>query len=141
MAEGVKIEIVSPERLLLSEQANSVTIPGADGYFTVMGDHAPLMTTLKPGFVTVSAAGGHSEVYYVRSGFADISPDGVTILAEDASRFADFDRPGVEAAIAQAEADLAAAETPEDKGFAQEVVNGLRNLLIDAQHLGGAHVH
>ncbi|HEV2518547.1 MAG TPA: F0F1 ATP synthase subunit epsilon, partial [Devosia sp.] len=52
MAEGTKLEIVSPERLLLSETVKSVTVPGADGYFTVLGDHAPLMTTLKPGFVT-----------------------------------------------------------------------------------------
>ena len=54
MADGVKIEIVSPERLILSEMARSVVVPGADGYFTVMGDHAPLMSTLKPGFITVT---------------------------------------------------------------------------------------
>ncbi len=57
MADGVKIEIVSPERLVISEQARSVTVPGTEGYFTVLGEHAPLMSTLKPGrSVVISGA-------------------------------------------------------------------------------------
>ena len=75
MAEGTKLEIVSPERLVISEVVKSVVVPGADGYFTVLGEHAPLMTTLKPGFITVEDNGGTSHVYYVRGGFADVSPD------------------------------------------------------------------
>ena len=87
MAEGTKLEIVSPERLLLSETVKSVTVPGTDGYFTVLGDHAPLMTTLKPGFVTVVRNDGISHVYYVRGGFADVNAEGMTILAEHASEY------------------------------------------------------
>ena len=70
MAEGTKLEIVSPERLVISETVKSVVVPGADGYFTVLGEHAPLMTTLKPGFITVEDNAGVSHVYYVRGGFA-----------------------------------------------------------------------
>ena len=140
MADGVKIEIVSPERLLLSEQASSVTIPGSEGYLTVMGEHAPVMTTLRPGFVTVTS-GGQSTVYFVRSGFADVSPAGVTILAEAASSFAEFDRPAIEMALAEAEAAFAAAATPDDKNLAQEIVDGLKNLLIEAAHMGSTHIH
>ena len=61
MAEGTKLEIVSPERLLLSETVRSVTVPGTDGYFTVLGDHAPLMTTLKPGMVDAQLVSGELE--------------------------------------------------------------------------------
>ena len=140
MADGVKIEIVSPERLLLSEQASSVTIPGTEGYFTVLGEHAPVMTTLRPGFVTV-VVNGESTVYFVRTGFADVSPAGVTILAEAASTFAEFDRAAIEEALAEAEAKFAAAATAEDKNLAQEIVDGLRNLLVEAQHMGATHIH
>ena len=61
MAEGLKIEIVSPERLVLSEVVTSVTVPGTEGYFTVMDDHAPFMTTLRPGFITVNRNGVRSK--------------------------------------------------------------------------------
>jgi F-type H+-transporting ATPase subunit epsilon len=62
MADGLKIEIVSPERLVLSEVVTSVTVPGSEGYFTVMDDHAPFMTTLKPGFITVNRTGNGDEI-------------------------------------------------------------------------------
>jgi F-type H+-transporting ATPase subunit epsilon len=92
MAEGTKLEIVSPERLVISDTVKSVVVPGADGYFTVLGEHAPLMTTLKPGFITVEDNAGVSHVYYVRGGFADVSPEGLTILAEEARPVVEFKR-------------------------------------------------
>lgn len=141
MADGIQIEIVSPERLVLSERAESVTVPGTDGYFTVMGDHAPLMTTLKPGFVTVNGSGG-SRTYYVQGGFADVSPEGLTILAEQASTYADFDRAVIERRLTEAQTQLADAATPEDKSFAQEIVSGWMNLMTEAEHIGQqAHIH
>ena len=100
MADSLKIDIVSPERLVISEQARSVTVPGAEGYFTVMGDHAPLMTTLKPGFITVTDTANVAHVFYVRGGFADVAPTGLTILAEEARPVADFNRTEIEALIA-----------------------------------------
>lgn len=68
MADGLKIEIVSPERLVLSEVVTAVTVPGTEGYFTVMADHAPFMTTLRPGFITVNKATGRDEIYFVKGG-------------------------------------------------------------------------
>ncbi len=141
MAEGLKIEIVSPERLVLSETVVSVTVPGTEGYFTVMDDHAPFMTTLKPGFITVTKAGGTSDVYFVKGGFADVSPSGLTILAEQSVPFTEFDHTDLQAQIKAAEEELNRAATPEDKSYAQEVVSGLLNLAIEAQHIDGAHVH
>src|SRR5690606_18025688 len=115
MAEGLKIEIVSPERLVLSETVVSVTVPGTEGYFTVMNDHAPFMTTLRPGFITVTKEGGAASVYLVKGGFADVSPAGLTILAEQSVPFSDFDHADLQTQIKAAEEELTRAETPEDK--------------------------
>jgi F-type H+-transporting ATPase subunit epsilon len=141
MAEGIKIEIVSPERLVLSDDVRSVTIPGREGYFSVMGDHAPLMTTLKPGFITVTGNDGASRTFYVRGGFADVSPEGLTVLAEEASGYADFDRAAIQTALTEAQAELAAAPTPEARTFAQELVSGWLNLMLEAEHLNQGHIH
>ncbi len=136
MADGVKIEIVSPERLLLSEEVSSVTVPGTDGYFTVLGDHAPLMTTLKPGFVTVVGPQGTQSIY-VQGGFAEVSPEGLTILAEDARPAADFDRAEVEARIATAQTALESGDTPEARSAAQAEIDSWRNLLLEAATIAG----
>ncbi|MEO5808249.1 F0F1 ATP synthase subunit epsilon [Devosia sp.] len=141
MADGIKVEIVSPERLVLSEVAKSVTVPGSEGYFTAMADHAPYMTPLKPGFITVTNADGHGHIYFVRGGFADVSPEGLTILAEEASPYADFDHDELAAEIRTAQEELEKAATPEDKSYAQDVVSALLNLANEASQINGAHVH
>ena len=140
MAEGLKIEIVSPERLVLSETVVSVTVPGTEGYFTVMDDHAPFMTTLRPGFITVNR-NGQDEIFFVKGGFADVSPDGLTILAERSVPLTEFDHADLAAQIKAAEAELAAAPTPEDKSYAQEIVSALLNLAIEAGQINGGHIH
>ncbi|MCS6762182.1 MAG: F0F1 ATP synthase subunit epsilon [Candidatus Devosia symbiotica] len=141
MAEGLKIEIVSPERLVLSEVVTSVTVPGTEGYFTVLIDHAPLMITLRPGFVTVNDQNGRDEIYFVKGGFADVWPEGLTILAEHSVPFAEFDHGDLSEQIKVAEVELAMATTPEDKSFAQEVMSALANLEIEARRINSAHVH
>jgi len=140
MAEGLKIEIVSPERLLVSQTVQSVTVPGTEGYFTVMADHAPFMTTLRPGFITVTGSGA-AEVFFVRGGFADVSPAGLTILAEESVPFKEFNHGDLQAQIKAAEEELARAESPEDKSYAQQFVSALLNLAIEAQQLNEGHVH
>ncbi|MGV8853569.1 MAG: F0F1 ATP synthase subunit epsilon [Devosia sp.] len=141
MAEGLKIEIVSPERLLLSEVVTSVTVPGTEGYFTVMFDHAPFMTTLRPGFITVNGLSGRDEIYFVKGGFADVSADGLTILAEQSAPYAEFDHVELAEQIKAAEAELVTAKTPEEQSYAQEVVSALANLAIEAGQINGAHIH
>jgi F-type H+-transporting ATPase subunit epsilon len=141
MAEGLKIEIVSPERLVLSEMVHSVTVPGTEGYFTVMDEHAPFMTTLRPGFITVNGLDGQDAIYFVQGGFADVSPDGLTILAERSAPFSEFDHADLQEQIKAAEAELAAAPTPEEKSYAQEVVSALLNLAIEAGQINGSHIH
>jgi F-type H+-transporting ATPase subunit epsilon len=132
MADGVKIEIVSPERLVVSQQAASVTIPGAEGYFTVMGDHAPLMTTLKPGFITVTDPSNVGHVYYVRGGFADVAPTGLTILAEEARPVAEFDKAEIEAMIAAGMTALQAAKDAAEQDRLTNELDAWKNLLLDA---------
>jgi F-type H+-transporting ATPase subunit epsilon len=141
MAEGLKIEIVSPERLLVSQTVQSVSVPGSEGYFTVMADHAPFMTTLRPGFITVTGENNAAEIFFVRGGFADVSPAGLTILAEESVPFSEFDHSDLQAQFKAAEDELARAETPEDKSYAQQFMSALLNLALEAQQLNQGHVH
>ena len=141
MAEGLKLEIVSPERLVLSQTATAVTVPGTEGYFTVMAGHAPFMTTLRTGFITVTGDAGAPAVFFVRGGFADVSPEGLTILAEESVPFAELGQEDLQARLRAAEQTLAAANTPEERSFAQEIVSGLLNLAQEAQQINGAHIH
>jgi F-type H+-transporting ATPase subunit epsilon len=83
MADTVQFDLVSPERRLASVQAREVQIPGADGDMTAMPDHAPTITTLRPGVLRVVHAGGTDD-YVVSGGFAEITATSVSVLAEEA---------------------------------------------------------
>jgi len=83
MAETLQFDLVSPERRLASVAATEVQIPGSDGDMTAMPSHAPTITTLRPGVLKVVHAGGTDE-YVVSGGFAEITADGVSVLAEQA---------------------------------------------------------
>ena len=83
MAEAFKFDLVSPERRLASLDATEVQIPGAGGDMTAMANHAPTITTLRPGLLQVIHAGGQDD-YIVLGGFVEISADKVTVLAERA---------------------------------------------------------
>ncbi len=89
MAADIQFDLVSPERSLASLMAAAVQIPGADGDMTVMADHAPTITTLRPGILKVEAGGSTSE-YIVTGGFAEIGAQGVSVLAEKAVARADM---------------------------------------------------
>lgn len=84
MADTLQFELVSPERKIVSVAATQVQIPGMAGDFTAMPNHAPYLTTLRPGVVRVVAAGGTTE-YIVTGGFAEVSGEAATILAEQAA--------------------------------------------------------
>ncbi|HQZ13997.1 MAG TPA: F0F1 ATP synthase subunit epsilon [Devosia sp.] len=141
MADGTKLEIVSPERLIISQAVRSVTVPGSEGYFTVMGDHAPLMTTLKPGFVTAVDTSGATHVIFVRGGFADVSPEGLTILADEAKNASEFRRADIEQLIAEKQAALDAASNADDKAVLTNELDTWKNLLLDAAVSAGATSH
>ncbi|BCH14126.1 MULTISPECIES: F0F1 ATP synthase subunit epsilon [unclassified Mesorhizobium] len=128
MPEAFKFELVSPERLLVSEQVESVVIPGAEGEMTVMARHAPVMTTIKPGVVTVNTAEGKAERYVVFGGFADIVPAGCTLLAESAVAVGDIDRADLARRIQEAREDVADAKDDETRSKAEQFLSQLTTL-------------
>jgi F-type H+-transporting ATPase subunit epsilon len=124
-------ELVSPERLLISEQAEAVIAPGVEGEFTVLAQHAPFITVLKPGFVRITTAGGAEQSFYVRGGFAEVNPDGLTILADFAVPAAELD--GIFAReIEVAETSLSLALSDETRRRAQERLDWLKDLRTGA---------
>ena len=84
MAEKLHFSLVSPERELFTGMVDRVDAPGSEGGFGVLAGHAPFMTTLKEGRVHVHVDGDRERVFEVRGGFADVTPGGLTILAEKA---------------------------------------------------------
>jgi len=107
MADMMQFDLVSPERSLASFEATEVQIPGAEGDLTAMANHAPTMTTLRPGVLSAMGSGG-AEQFVVTGGFAEISPVGVTVLAEQAIAKADVTQGDIDTMMAAAKS---AAET------------------------------
>ena len=134
MADAFNFELVSPERLLFSEQVTAVVVPGTEGEFTVMAKHAPLMTTLKAGVVDATLASGGSKRIFVRGGLADITPTGFTLLAEEAMPIEDLKADVLATQIKDAEEDLADAVGEAKKHAAQGKLDQLRELKAALGH-------
>ena len=128
MAEAFIFELVSPERLLVSEAVESVVIPGTEGEMTVLALHAPVMTTVKPGVVTVKPVSEPEERYVVFGGFADILPSGCTLLAESAVPVKDIDRTDLARRIQDAKEDVADATDDATRTKADELLAQLTTL-------------
>ena len=131
MASTMQFDLVSPERSLASLEASAVQIPGADGDMTAMPDHAPTITTLRPGILKVEAPEGASE-YLVTGGFAQINGDGLSVLAEKAIPVAEVTRSHMDDLIAEARASHEAAKAGDD----QSIVDDAAKLLADMEALG-----
>jgi F-type H+-transporting ATPase subunit epsilon len=84
-------DLVSPERLLISAEVDQVDVPGSEGDFGVFSGHAPVMTTLRPGVLAIQTAGKAAEKFFVRGGFAEVTLQGLTVLAEEAMPLAEMD--------------------------------------------------
>ncbi len=121
-------ELVSPERLLFAGEVEDVVVPGTEGEFTVLKDHAPMMTTMKPGVVTVGETASKKTRLFVRGGFADVAPTGLTILAEMAVPVDQLDAAKIEAEIRDAQDDVSDAPAGEAKRLAQEKLDQLNEL-------------
>jgi len=128
MADGFNFELVSPERLLVSEQVAQVVVPGTDGYFAVLANHAPTMSTLQPGVAEVTDMSGNNESYVVFGGFVDVTPESCVLLAESAVRVADIDRADLEQRIQDAREDVADAKDDESRANAQSYLDQLTTL-------------
>lgn len=129
MADTLKFELVSPERLLLTVDAWQVVIPGSEGDFAVMPGHAPVLSTMRPGMVEIHEADGDAgSRYFVRGGFAEASPEGLTILAEEAIAESDLDGEALDQAIRNTTEDLEDATTDGAKARAQETLDHLNQI-------------
>jgi F-type H+-transporting ATPase subunit epsilon len=120
-------ELVSPDKVLFNGPAQSVLVPGAEGDFLVLSDHAPVMTSMRPGVVGIDDPQGKHRRVFVRGGFADVSKKGLILLAETAIPFEDLNADTLGQEIKNAEEDLADA-TEEEKRLAQEKLDRLREL-------------
>ncbi|NOX83586.1 MAG: F0F1 ATP synthase subunit epsilon [Alphaproteobacteria bacterium] len=127
MADKLHFNLVSPERELMSEDVDQVDIPGTEGWIGVMPNHAPLMATLAPGMVRIRT-GSDEKLIFVRGGFAEISPAGLTLLAEEAMPAEELDAEKIALRVKNAEEDLADADSDEKKLSAQQALDRLKEL-------------
>jgi F-type H+-transporting ATPase subunit epsilon len=130
-------ELVSPEKLLFSGDVEQVDVPGAEGDFGVLAGHAPTVTTLRPGILTVHAAGGEQKMV-VLGGFAEVSEAGLTILADLAEKASDLDRTVITTRIGELEQAIAKTEP----GSALDrLITRLDHYKTVDRHLTGTAMH
>lgn len=121
-------DLVSPERLLISADVDQVDVPGSEGDFGVFAGHAPVMTTLRPGVLAIVNGGKAAEKFFVRGGFAEVTLQGLTVLAEEAMPLAELDGATLDQRIKNAEEDVADAKDAAVRDRAQTTLNQLREL-------------
>ena len=127
MPDPFKFELVSPERLLVSGDVEQVLVPGTEGDMTVLALHAPVLTTLRPGLLEIGFPGGKSQRFFLRGGFAEVNPAGLTVLAETAIDLDELKADHLAQAIKDAEED--AADLADDaKDRAQTKLEHLRQV-------------
>ncbi|HWJ74919.1 MAG TPA: F0F1 ATP synthase subunit epsilon [Kaistia sp.] len=121
-------ELVSPERLLVSAEVRSVVVPGSEGDFEVLKQHAPFLAMLRPGILRVTGAGGERQAIFVRAGFADVNGAGLTILAEEAVPVEQLKPDQIAEAVATAEKNLADLKDPAQRSEAERMIAALRDV-------------
>jgi len=122
MADTMQFDLVSPEKSLASAQVTEVQIPGAEGDLTAMPNHAPLITTLRPGVLKAAGPDGDME-YVVTGGFAEISAEGTSVLAERAYAVADMTADVLSTLLDEGKAALEAAPADAKDALAQQVAD------------------
>jgi len=127
MADTMQFDLVTPERKLASVQVREVRIPGAEGELTAMPGHAPLITSLRPGVMSILADSGTTD-YAVTGGFAEITATGVSVLAELAHPTKDVTRAMIDDMVAKARAAHASAHP--------DMVDAAAKMLADMEALG-----
>jgi F-type H+-transporting ATPase subunit epsilon len=119
MADLIQFELVSPERLLISREVEMVVVPGSEGDFGVLPGHAPLISEVRPGVIAVFDGGQVQERIFVAGGFAEVTAERCTVLAEQAQPVAEIDRGAAETALKTAREDLGDAKNDEERAAAE----------------------
>ena len=128
MAGTFKFELVTPERMTLSQDANQVVVPGLEGDFTVLAGHAPVISALRPGVVDVTLPDGRKTRIFVKGGFAEVDAEHLTVLVERALEVEGMDAAIIAAELAVAEADLASATDDTARLAAAAALDRLKGL-------------
>jgi F-type H+-transporting ATPase subunit epsilon len=137
MAENIKLEVVTPERVVVSETSQIVAAPGSLGEFGVLSGHTPFLTSLKTGVIRYTDAKGAEQYVFISGGFAEALPNQVTILAESAERRSEIDLERAKAAMERAQKRLEAERTREDIDFVRARA-ALERALVRIRLAGGA---
>ena len=137
MADTVQFDLVSPERMLASAQVTAVQIPGADGDMTAMPDHAPTITTLRPGLLVTEGPDGTAE-YVVTGGFAEITAKGISVLAERAVTKGDMTQEHLDEMIEEAKTMYAQAKEvfENEPGPVDDAAKLLSDMVAMGEHMG-----
>jgi len=122
-----RFELVSPERVLMSEEVEQVVLPGTEGDFAVLVGHAPFVSTLRPGILDVTSAAGRKRIL-VKGGFAEVDPARLTVLAEQAFDVAELYGATLARELEAAEAGLEAARDDEARLQAVTLLDQLRTV-------------
>jgi F-type H+-transporting ATPase subunit epsilon len=135
MAGTFQLELVSPARLLLSRPVEMAVIPAAEGEMGVLPGHAPMIVALRGGVISVTEGGQVTERLFVGGGFAEVTPDRVTVLADDATPVASLSKAAAAAALAQAEAGMAELQdaTPEKRDQAMVALLSAQAMVATAE--------
>ncbi len=132
MADKLKFDLVSPERLLFSEQVDMVTVPGTEGEMGVLAHHAPVMTTLRPGIIRIESDGKETGVF-VWGGFAEVNASGLTVLAEEAMPMDEINLDDLGQRIKNLEEDVADFEDADRKEDAADRLWHVRQMFEAAR--------
>ena len=131
---GFAFELVSPEKLLFSGDVEQVVIPGTEGDFAVLKDHAPVISALRPGVLSYKDAKGDKKALFVRGGFADVSAEGLIVLAELAVPVAEMNDGLFEAEVKLANDELRAAQSEDSRRLAAERLAQIEALRSSLAH-------
>ena len=127
-----QFDLVSPEKLMISGEVTQVDVPGSEGDFGVLAGHAPMVTTLRPGILVVFRDGGELRVV-VNGGFAEVSPTGLTVLADMAVPRDEFDPTVLDGVIKDTEEDIAKATDGWRRDKLSHKVDQLKALQAELQ--------
>jgi F-type H+-transporting ATPase subunit epsilon len=125
MTGKINFDLVSPEKLLLSQAVDMVTVPGTEGYMGVMAGHMALVSALRAGMIETRNDGVETK-YFIRGGFAEINATQVTVLAEEAIPMTEMDLAVLDQRIKDAQDDEIAAKTDADRLKAAQMVDDLQ---------------
>lgn len=128
MMGGFQFELVTPEKLLYSGIVVGVVVPGSEGDFEVMAGHSPLMSTLRAGLIGIREGAGHPKHIFVRGGFAEVGPAGLTILAEQAIPLEELNPDVIAAEIEAVRENITIVETDEERTAIEIKISQLEEL-------------